>query len=136
MKGLVPRAHSLLIEFRFVSEFLEEAPVVNGSFNTSIWRIPKSKVPGYSQRLVEDRKPRKLRRILTGPSYDHGKTSQNKFAIVAPSFKLIIPISSSPPSTSHIRMNPLYLKLCIGWGRGLTARHFRKKKVLLKNTCC
>ena len=105
MKGLVPRAHSLLIEFRFVSEFLEEAPVVNGSFNTSIWRIPKSKVPGYSQRLVEDRKPRKLR-ILTGPSYNHAKTSQNKFAIVAPSHTHFL----LSPSTSHITMNPFILR--------------------------
>lgn len=36
MKGLVPRAHSLFVEFRFASEFLEEVPVVNGSFSTSI----------------------------------------------------------------------------------------------------
>ena len=45
MKGLVPPAHSLLVEFRFASEFLEEVPVVSGSFSTSIWRTPKSKVP-------------------------------------------------------------------------------------------
>ena len=45
MKGLVPRAHSLLVEFRFASEFLEEVPVVSGSFSNSIWRTPKSNVP-------------------------------------------------------------------------------------------